>query len=144
MKTIKQICVFIVLGAFYTLLEYYLKSNALTVYITNNLISIHIAILTIMLTVYSFMLPMMLKLAKFIDLTNTDEEIKLALLEQLCNVVIVLFLVILINSPLIDEIITYVSSVLLIASFLFGMWQIKDVGCTVVDVYKELKNTIEN
>ena len=140
MNTIKQVSVFIVCGAVFTLLEYYLKSNELSKYLANNIITIHIAILTIMLTVYSFMLPMMIKLANYVDLKNTDKEIKLALIEQLCNTILVLFIIVIINSPLIDNIIRNILFSLLISSFLFAIWQIKDVGCTVVNIYRELKN----
>lgn len=136
----KEISVFIVISGIITILSHYIGSDWLFKYLVANIITIQIAIITIVLTVFSFMFPLLLKISKLFAVKGTDKEVKIALIEQVINILLSILMVVAINSSYIDTLGVWIIYCLLLASLLFGLWQIYDTGNAVVEMYKTLKD----
>jgi len=132
----KNISLFLVIGFIVTLLSSWLESDFIANFLSQNLITLLIALVAINTTTLSVVLTKIREIADQLggDFTRTAKEMKISIIEQVALIISAIIVQVVGTSSLISvrfPLLTFVSSVILVAIFSYALYILYDTANSV-------------
>lgn len=132
----KNISLFLVIGLIVTLLSNWLQSDFIFTFLSQNLITLLIALVAINTTTTSVVLTKIREIADTLggNFTSTAKEMKVSIAEQVILIILAVIVQVIGASSLIQTgypLITHISNVLLIAIFSYSIYILHDTANSV-------------
>jgi uncharacterized membrane protein YkvI len=136
MEHAKNISLFLVVGILITWLDHQLQSNFISKFLSENLITLLIALVAINTTTISVVLTKIREISDQLggDFSRTAKEMKASIAEQIALVVLALITQVIGSSSLISTnypLVTFITEVILVAIFSYAIYILYDTANSV-------------